>query len=107
MRYLVWFLRLLVFVVVLMFALKNTDPVAVNFYRDFVIQDVPLIVVMLVTFLAGAIFGLLLTLPAGMRRRREAIRLRRELERVQAAVNASSVSTPVIAPEAIVPMSPL
>lgn len=107
MRYLVWFLRLLVFVVVLMFALKNTDPVAVNFYNDFVIQSVPLILVMLVTFVVGALFGLLLTLPAGMRRRREAIRLRRELERVQAAVNASSVSTAKIAPEAIAPMSPL
>ena len=32
MRYLVWALRLLVFVAVLMFALKNTDPVAVKFY---------------------------------------------------------------------------
>ena len=31
MRYLVWALRLLVFVAVLMFALKNTDPVAVKF----------------------------------------------------------------------------
>lgn len=43
MRYLVWALRLLVFVAVLMFALKNTDPVAVKFYADYVVQDVPLI----------------------------------------------------------------
>jgi len=104
MRYLIWALRLLVFVAVLMFALKNTGPVAVNFYADYVLQDVPLIVVMLVTFVVGTVFGLLLTVPAAMRRRREALRLRRELERLQATVNGT---TPEIAPEAIAPMSPL
>ena len=71
MRYLVWALRLLVFVAVLMFALKNTNPVEVRFYADYVVQDVPLIVVMLVVFVLGALFGLLLTVPAAMRRRRE------------------------------------
>jgi len=33
MRYLVWVLRLLVFVIVLLFALKNTEPVQVSFFR--------------------------------------------------------------------------
>ena len=104
MRYLVWALRLLVFVAVLMFALKNTNPVEVRFYADYVVQDVPLIVVMLVVFVLGALFGLLLTVPAAMRRRREAMRLRRELDRVQAAVNGT---TPSVPPEAVAPMSPL
>ncbi len=107
MRYLVWALRLLVFVAVLMFALKNTDPVEVKFYADYVVQGVPLIVVMLVVFVAGAIFGLLLTVPAAMRRRREAIRLRRELDRVQAAVSGQAVSASNVPPETIAPMSPL
>jgi len=106
MRYLVWALRLLVFVVVLMFALKNTDRVAVNFYNDYVLHDVPLIVVMLATFVAGAVFGLLLTVPAAMRRRREAMRLRRELDRVQNAIN-NQPSADTIPPESIAPMSPL
>ena len=97
-------LRLLVFVAVLMFALKNTNPVEVRFYADYVVQDVPLIVVMLVVFVLGALFGLLLTVPAAMRRRREAMRLRRELDRVQAAVNGT---TPSVPPEAVAPMSPL
>jgi len=104
MRYLVWALRLLVFIAVLMFALKIPAPVAVKFYADYVVQDVPLIVVMLVVFVAGALFGLLLTVPAAMRRRREAMRLRRELDRVQAAANGT---TPVVPPEAVAPMSPL
>ncbi|CAP42231.1 lipopolysaccharide assembly protein LapA domain-containing protein [Bordetella petrii] len=104
MRYLVWALRLLVFIAVLMFALKNTDPVVVKFYADYVVQDVPLIVVMLAAFVLGTLFGLLLTVPAAMRRRREAVRLRREVERLQAAANGVQ---PVVAPEAIAPMSPL
>ena len=106
MRYFVWALRLVVFIAVLMFALKNTDPVAIKFYGDYVVQGVPLIVVMLATFVVGAVFGLLLTVPAAMRRRREAIRLRRELERAQAAASAQG-QVGNVPPEAIAPMSPL
>jgi uncharacterized integral membrane protein len=47
MRYLVWALRLIVFVAVLMFALKNTDPVGVTFYGTWELKSVQLIVVML------------------------------------------------------------
>lgn len=105
MRYAVWALRLLVFIAVLMFALKNTQPVAVNFFAEYVIQDVPLIVVMLAVFVLGAVFGLLLTVPASLRRRREAARLRREVERLQAeAAGANNAPLPA---EAIAPMSPL
>ncbi len=106
MRYLVWILRLLVFIAVLIFAVKNTDPVKVNFYADYAIQNVPLIVVMLATFVVGAVFGLLLTVPMAMRRRREAARLRRELDRLKSLAQAAASPTPV-PPEAIAPMSPL
>lgn len=106
MRYLVWALRLVIFVAVLMFALKNTQPVDVTFFMDHILHQVPLIVVMLVVFVVGAIFGLLLTIPASMRRRREALRLRKELDRAQAQLNGqTTVST--LPPEAVAPMSPL
>ena len=105
MRYIVWALRLIVFLAVLLFALKNTDPVGVTFYGDWAIQGVPLIVVMLSTFILGAAFGLLLTVPASLRRRREVARLRKELERIQAAVNPDvGAQTPA---ELLMPMSPL
>src|SRR5690606_21457607 len=84
MRYFIWALRLIIFVAVLMFALKNTDPVTVRFYAEHLVTELPLIVVMLVCFVVGALFGLLLTVPAGMRRRRELARTRRELERLRA-----------------------
>jgi len=103
MRYLVWALRLIVFVAVLMFALKNTETVAVNFYGDMALQNIPLIVVMLTTFVLGTIFGLLLTVPASLRRRREVARLRKELDRIQTAVNTSNTE---LSPDAVVPLSP-
>ena len=105
MRYFVWALRLIVFIAVLMFALKNTAPVAVAFYGDVTMDNVPLIVVMLSTFVLGAIFGLLLMVPASLRRRRESTRLRKELERIHAAV--SPVSETRLSPDTIVPLSPL
>ena len=105
MRYIVWALRLIVFLAVLLFALENTDRVGVTFYGAWAIQGVPLIVVMLSAFILGAVFGLLLTVPASLRRRREVARLRKELERIQKAVNPDiGAQTP---PELLMPMSPL
>jgi uncharacterized integral membrane protein len=106
MRYLVWILRLLVFVVVLLFAMKNTEPVKVNFYADYAVENIPLIVVMLVVFVAGALFGMLLTVPMAVRRRREASRLRREAERLRAAAGEAAHDAPV-SPDAIAPMTPV
>ena len=108
MRYLVWFLRLLIFVLVLLFALKNTRPVDVSFYADHVITGVPLIVVMLVVFVAGVIFGLLMSVPSIMRRRREVKKLKRDLARMQDALRHPGVaSTEPAAPGTVVPLSPL
>ncbi|MCB5363997.1 LapA family protein [Pusillimonas sp. CC-YST705] len=110
MRYVIWALRLLVFVLVLLFALNNTGPVDVTFYADYVLHQVPLIVVMLVTFIVGALFALLLILPSALRRRREASRLRRELEKMRQQANkvlgdAPKAQTP--APEVVAPLAPM
>lgn len=105
MRYFVWALRLIVFLAVLLFALKNTNPVSVTFVEGVTIPNVPLIVVMLSTFVLGALFGLLLTIPSALRRRRELARLRKDLEKLQ-PVNRSQGHAGV-SPEALVPLSPL
>ena len=108
MRYLVWVLRLVIFVVVLLFAPKNTEPVDVNFFADHVISGVPLIVVMLATFVLGAVFGLLITAPAVVRRRGEAARLRRELARLEEKQRQpASPQEPAVAPETVAPLAPL
>lgn len=108
MRYLVWILRLVIFVVVLLFALKNTAPVDVRFFADHVISGVPLIVVMLAVFILGAVFGLLIMAPAMMRRRREAARLRRELTRLEEKYRQPAAPRePAVAPETVAPLAPL
>lgn len=107
MRYLVWILRLVVFVVVLMFALKNTGPVDVKFFADHVVTGVPLIVVMLTVFVLGVVLGLLIAAPSIMRRRREANRLRRDVVRLEDKLKHPNVPGEAVAPETIAPLAPL
>lgn len=78
MKYLLWFVRLLVFVVLLGFALKNTDPVIVRFYLGGEWQA-PLVFVLLVAFIFGAAGGLLACLGVVLRKRREISHLRKQL----------------------------
>ncbi|HLS41899.1 MAG TPA: LapA family protein [Paenalcaligenes sp.] len=107
MRYLVWVLRLLVFVLVLLFALKNTDPVNVNFFADYGLSNVPLVVVMLTALILGLVLGLLLMVGVIMRKRREIARLKREVARLEETVRANTAPAETVAPEAIAPLAPL
>jgi putative membrane protein len=78
----------IVFVVLLLFALKNADPVTVRFYFD---QEwrAPLMLVVLIAFAVGAVFGMLAAIPAFMRRHREIAHLKKEL-RIRPAPHADS-----------------
>lgn len=107
MRYLVWVLRLAIFIVVLMFALKNTGPVTVNFFQDHLVADVPLIVVMLVVFILGAVLGLLIALPTILRKRREIGRLKREVVTLQDQLRLGKAPQDVMTSELIAPLAPL
>jgi putative membrane protein len=78
MRYLRWILKLALFVLVLGFALKNTDTVTVRYYLGGEWQS-PLILVLLLAFCAGAAVGLAAGLAYAFRQRREIAALRRRL----------------------------
>jgi uncharacterized integral membrane protein len=91
-----------VFVVVLLFAIKNAEPVTLRFYFDTAWQT-PLVLLVLVSFAAGAVFGVIACLPALARQRREALGLRKELE-----LRQRGPSGPPAAPQgAAVPDAPL
>ncbi|MCQ9616795.1 LapA family protein [Paenalcaligenes niemegkensis] len=107
MRYLVWVLRLLVFVLVLLFALKNTEPVNVNFFADYGVANVPLVVVMLSALILGLVFGLLLMVGVLMRKRREIARLRRDVARLEESIRHPLSHTDTVAPETVAPLAPL
>ena len=78
MKYLLWFLRVLLFLVLLGFAIKNTDPVAVRFYLGGE-WEAPLVFVLLVAFAIGAAAGVAASLGVVFRKRREIAGLRKEL----------------------------
>jgi uncharacterized integral membrane protein len=78
MRALAWTLRIILFLALFLFALKNTDSVSLRLYFDQVWQA-PLILLLLVFFAAGAAMGVLATLAMVFRQRREIARLRREV----------------------------
>jgi len=78
MRVLAWILRIVLFLALFLLALKNTDTVSLRLYFDQVWQA-PLILVLLVFFVAGAVIGVIATLATVFRQRREIARLQREL----------------------------
>jgi len=81
MRYVMWILRLALFVLVLAFAVKNADLVTVRYYPGGEWQA-PLVFVLLVAFCLGVAAGLGAALAQVFRQRREIAALRRELNRI-------------------------
>ena len=78
-KYFAWLLRALLFVALLLFALKNTDPVTLHFYLDQNWQA-PLILVLLAFFALGAALGVLACLTKLFAQRREIAALGREAQ---------------------------
>ena len=76
MKILVWFLRLLVFVVLFGLAIKNSATIDLRFYFDQTWQA-PLALVILIAFIAGVAIGLSVMLASHVMQRRELTRLRR------------------------------
>ena len=76
MTYLGWIFKFALFVLVLIFALRNTDVVTVRYYFGGEWQS-PLIFVMLVAFCAGVAIGLMAAMTQLIRQRREIAALKR------------------------------
>ncbi|MFZ4535783.1 LapA family protein [Propionivibrio sp.] len=79
MRALLWGSRIFIFLFLLAFALKNTDPVSVRFFFETAWQA-PLIIIVLAFFTCGAALGVLSLLGTVFALRREVSRLKRELK---------------------------
>jgi lipopolysaccharide assembly protein A len=78
MRLIAWVIRVLVFVLLLVLALANTQTATLNFLAGYSWQA-PLILIGLAFFVVGLLAGLLSALPAIFRLRMENGRLKREL----------------------------
>ena len=80
MQALVWILRFFIVVILVWFAVKNSQLVDVHGFPEQKWQA-PLVFVLLVTFVAGVVIGLLAWIPTVVRQRRELARLRRAADR--------------------------
>jgi uncharacterized integral membrane protein len=78
MRILMWIFKFLLFVLVLTFAVMNTDTVTLRYFLGWEWQS-PLIFVLLITFCAGIALGLTVGLGQILKQRREITALGRKL----------------------------
>jgi lipopolysaccharide assembly protein A len=79
MRYLIWSLRALLFLLLLGFALKNDQPVVLRYFFGYEWKS-SLVVLLLCFFTAGVVIGLLAMLGTLIRQRRELAAAKRELQ---------------------------
>ena len=94
MRILTWAIRIALFIVLLAFAAKNTEPVTLRFYFDLAWQA-PLVALLLAFFAAGAVLGLIAMSGTYFAQRREIARLRRiESSSSEKEFNPSVASQP-------------
>ena len=101
---LTWIVRVALFLVVLTFSVRNTDVVAVRWLPDLE-AHAPLILVLLVAFMLGALFAWLVLLPSWLKAKRTSSVATRKLSKVEkesskpaSADPQSSTETPLALP---------
>ena len=95
MRYLTGALRVLLFLILFLFALKNHELATLKFYFDLE-WKAPLVLLLLIFFAAGIAAGVLACLPRMFRQRRETLALTGQLK--QAAAQPKAPVAPRDAP---------
>ncbi|MDQ3268571.1 MAG: LapA family protein [Pseudomonadota bacterium] len=78
MRYMIWLLRAVLFLILLGFAMKNDQPVVLHYFFGYEWQS-SLILILLMFFAVGVSVGVLAVLGNIFRQRREIAILKREL----------------------------
>jgi lipopolysaccharide assembly protein A len=96
MRTITWIINGLLFILALGFAIKNTAPTELRFFLftgDYV-WNFPLVIYLLVFFVAGVVVGLLSVIPSYFRGRREITKLKKDIKLAAKASAASASPTP-------------
>jgi putative membrane protein len=96
MRLLSWLFRLGLFLVMMGFALSNTDTATLRFFGIPEFEwRAPLVLFLLLFFAAGALIGVIATMPLVLRQRRSIGRLRRDADAAsKATARAAEASSP-------------
>jgi uncharacterized integral membrane protein len=98
MQALAWIFRIAIVLVLIWFAVKNSQVVTLHGLPEQSWQA-PLVFVVLVAFVAGVVIGLLAWLPTVVRQRREVGRLRKSVPAVPAVAPAAAPAAPPAPPE--------
>jgi uncharacterized integral membrane protein len=98
MKLIAWVVRILVFVVLLVLALANTQQATLNFPLGHS-WPAPLILIGLVFFVAGLLAGLLSALPSLFRLRFENARVKRDLRAAREAAKPATEPAPAVLPD--------
>jgi putative membrane protein len=88
MRVITWAIRFALFVLLLAFAAKNTEPVTLRFYFDLAWQA-PLVALLLAFFAGGALIGLMSMLGSWLAQRRQLGRLEKQAARRDSVPDAA------------------
>ena len=92
MRYLRWLLRIVLFLLLLGLAIKNTDPVALRYFLGWE-WKAPLSLVLFLFFLAGVALGLFAGFGWVYRLRRELAQIKREVRSRQGVPEAAEAAS--------------
>jgi uncharacterized integral membrane protein len=98
LRFLSFLGWLAVFAVLLLFAIKNTEPATLHFYFDRTWQA-PLVFIVAVSFAAGAVCGVIACIAPIARQRRAIAALEKELRLREAAPRAGEPPQPATVPD--------
>ncbi|MDX1668040.1 MAG: lipopolysaccharide assembly protein LapA domain-containing protein [Limnobacter sp.] len=82
MKVLIWFLRVALFLVILSFTVRNTDPVVVRWLPGLQ-AELPLVLALLFAFLLGLVLAWLILLPSWLKARRGSSKANKALAKVQ------------------------
>ncbi len=96
MRLLTWIFRLGLFLVMMGFALSNTDTATLRFFGIPEFEwRAPMVLFLFLFFAAGALVGVIATMPLVFRQRRDIGRLRRDADAAaKAAARAAADAAP-------------
>lgn len=86
MRIVSWIARIILFLILLGFAISNTQETELRFFGSELAWTKPLVLHLLMFFVGGAVVTVLAMLPGSFRQRREISRLRREVSTLQRPV---------------------
>ncbi|MGY8524847.1 lipopolysaccharide assembly protein LapA domain-containing protein [Paracidovorax citrulli] len=93
MKLVAWIIRIILFALLFVLALRNTAEVSLQLFFD-AVWHAPLILILLAAFLLGAVAGIAAVAPRLMRQRIEIARLRRSAAAAPRAEPAVPAGTP-------------